>query len=283
MKNKFFITIFLVLSFLLTFAFFQSDLWLDRKIQRELKQLSDTEKEYLGNFFQYLMRLSSFGHVLFGEKPMGVDSCPIAASPSVEGIDYMDDAHIMDRHRFKEGYETWKKQQQRFPSSNFTIMEYPLITHDHQTSPHFIEICLINQRLFLKTVKKHIKDFQAVLGSNVTPQAILKDYLKKGPYFWIIRNHEGLFGTLLGYGRNNAWKFKEEIELEFSKRSTVVIGKENPQEIYLFLPHFHGLPNTQETLILEEQYKQERKQIEKIYQNKDFLTPSLKKIMQGAF
>lgn len=110
MTNKFYISIFLFILFTFSTIFFlHSDFYFEKKIQTQLKLLSPQEKEYLENFFQYIIRLSSFGHVLFGDKPMSMDTYNNTSSQSVEGFDYMDDYHIMYRYRFKEGYETWKK------------------------------------------------------------------------------------------------------------------------------------------------------------------------------
>jgi hypothetical protein len=273
MRNKFFcvIAIFMIiLSGLSYFRFYAEES--ENKVKREVEKLSIIEREYLGNFFQYLIRISGFGYVLFGDKPMGIEFVDYGIpSKSIEGIDYMDDNHIAFKHRFKEGWEIWKKYQYHFPSDNFVFFEY-----EHDFNSDYTVICLINKKFFLRVVSDHISDFQAILGGNISPETVLEDYINKGDSLKIINNHDGLFGTLLGYGRNNAWNFKEQIEME--NRTMTFFDQESlDEERFIFLPGFLVFPDTQETLKLNRNYREQRKFIEKRYHDKEFLKTTIER------
>lgn len=246
----------------------------EQQLSAKIQKLSPQECEYLENFFQYGVKISSFGHVLFGDKPMSIEYYDLSKpTMSVEGFDYMDEYHIIYKYRFKEGWKALMKYKDLFPSENFIFFEYP-----HSWNPNFIEICVINKKLFLKVVQEHLEDFRTVIKRDLSPQQILEEYIQGGACFNIIKNHDGLFGTILGYGRDNAWAFMAQPDI--NNRTIVPLHSEDPEkETEMILPGFMVLPNTKETLTLESQYRKNRDKMKEIFKNKDYLKPTLKKIV----
>lgn len=277
MKKKLYSSAILLIIFSIFFAFFTIPSSIDQKIKNTLKQLSPLEQEYLDNFFQTLIRVSGFGYILFGDKPMGIELIDHNAPPkSIEGFDYMDNYHIAYKYRFKEGWETWKKYKHVFASPHFIFFEYA-----HDWNPDYKVICLINKQNFIRTIQENSEDFQSLLGTEISPEDILNDYINQGTSFKIINHHDGLFGTLLGYGRNNAWAFMETAHLEDRALVSFVSSfcKENHEDVYMNLPGFMVLTHTKETAELASKYQKQRADIEKICTKEGFLLPSLKTIM----
>lgn len=235
-------------------------------IRSKLQTLSPQEKEYLTNFFKINVFTSAFGYTIFADKPMSFQTVNMISEPrSVEGFDYMALGHIYDFYRMREGWEVWLKYSSLFPLSGFSIIYYPFPLAPSES----IEVAIINHKYFINTVDEHLLDFQTVLGEKLTPQQILDEYLKgSGTIFTRIRNHEGLFGTLLGFGRDNAW--------EYLKRS----GGETMDAFWdgwpldtqhILPPLFKAIGDSQETYKLRVRYDKERPQIDPIFQSEDFL------------
>lgn len=244
-------------------------------IPSKLTTLSPQELEYLTNFFKVSVFTDEFGYTIFADKPMSFQTVDmISASKSVEGFDYTDIEHIFRYYRLREGWEVWQKYSSNlFPLAGFSIIHYPFPLDPEK----FIEVAIINHKYFLNTVNENLLDFQTVLGEKLSAQQILEEYIKgSGNIFTRIRNHDGLFGTLLGFGRNNAW--------EYMKRSggqtldSFLDEGEPLDTLHLLPPLFAAIGDSEETNKLRIKYEKERPQIEPIFQSKDFLEIVLGKL-----
>jgi hypothetical protein len=196
----------------------------------------------------------------------------ISPSRSIEGIDYMDLEHILNRYRIREGWEVWQKYEHLFLLKGFSIIHYPC-----PSIPGYIEVAIINHRNFIQVVNKHLSDFQTLLGEKLSPQYILEQYIKgEGNIFNRIRNHDGLFGTILGFGRENAWEFMKRSGGQSLKS---FLETEPKDTLHIFPPLFAVIPDSYETKELREKYERERPKIDLIYQKEDFLEIVLTKLM----
>lgn len=230
---------------------------------------------HVSAFFKYSFFLSSFGYAIFGSKPISFETVnPILVPLLEENCDYLDIFHIFDKLRLKKCCETWSKYSHLFPLKNFSLISYPFLNN-----PELIEISIINHNNFIKIVTAHLKDFQLVLGKNMTPEQILKEYIKgKGEIFLTIRNHDGLFGTLLGFGRNNAWKYMEQKGGYSIKESFTYSYFEPKDNRRVLKPAFKVIPDTPETTNLRNNYEKQEWEISQIYQQKNFLDVVLNKL-----
>lgn len=240
------------------------------QLEKALNKLSPIEKQYLADFFKYTIVVSSFGYVIWGDKPMSFETYDPTLPPrAVEGFDYMDDQHILDKYRFREGFETWKKIE-----NEFSLKKYSLFSVVNSNG--LIEIYLINHSSFLRTVSEHIEDFRNILQNlNLTPEHVLEGYLS-GKYRNQINSHDGLLGTLLGFGKKNAWAYMNEpidsMEYFGSDWKTV-------EPLSILLPMFRSL-DSGETKQLAENYLSQKKKIEEIYQNGDYLETTILKLTE---
>lgn len=197
---------------------------------------------------------------------MSIESINLhAASRSVEGFDYMDDEHILNRYRLKEGWEAWQKSKHLFKLKNFSFISYPS-TH---MGEGFIEIALVQHENFLNMVKENLLHFRKLLGQEITPELVLEGFLKStGEIFDGIQSHEDLLGMLLGYGANNAKLFVANWEALLSFAPTPESTKP------IFLPMFMADPLSEETKELRCKYIDQRNLIEAKCRE-SYLIPSL--------
>lgn len=273
-KNK--ILIFLVIClvgvpvYLMPFRSFV----LNRTIFQKIQEIPEDERIYLTNFFKYSFFLSSFGYTVFGTKPMSFDTVNLSYSPDLKNDEnYMDIFHIFDRHKYKKCWETWQKYSHLFPFNGFSM-----ISVQSPISQDIIEVAIINHKNFLNTVSQNLSDFQKVLGLELTPQRILEEYIKgNGKVFSKIRLHDGLFGTLLGFGRNNSWEYMSK---QKRKGMASFFPYSDPKENHISKPSCAVL-ETAETITLRKAYEEQGLEIDKIYQSSDFLEQVLIKLSKG--
>jgi len=247
-----------------------------KSLSEKILEIPPAEKIYLTNFYRYTFFLSSFGYTIFGSKPMSFDTVNLKHHlPIEEGADYMDIFHIFDRYKHKKCWKTWQRYSHLFSLKGFSFVSY-----EFPLSPDFVEVAIINHKNFLKTVAQHLTDFHEVLGLELSPEAILQEYVKgQGEVFYKIRMHDGLFGTLLGFGRNNAWEFMDD-----SKRKSMqkFFPFSDPQDsLHVLRPCFKVIRASKETNSLRKAYEKERLEIDKIYQQPDFLEQVLMKLASG--
>lgn len=244
-------------------------------IEINLQILSEQEREYLTNLFKYLFFMSGFAYTIFGDKPMSFDSIDMTREfKSVDGFDYMAIEHILDGYRTREGWETWKKYAYLFPLKGYSVIFYTAPEH-----ADYVDIAIINHQEFINTVNNHLADFQNVLEQDLKPEQILERYiLQDNDVFTRIRNHDGLFGTLLGFGRENAWEYMRRSGGQTMEGFIL-------EELYdterISSPLFKALSNTKETADLRKKYFFQQQEINVIYQRPDFLELVLRKLTQG--
>lgn len=277
-------------------------------IAQKLKNIPQDDRQYLDHFFRF--EFSSLGYSLFGNKPVAVlGYCdPLA---EIKTIDDMFDRVFctfdpinLGKYR---GWEVWKKYQHLFPMKNYAFIE----------SKNFVEnnykaVIFINKKTFLKTVRKYLNDFKEVLGNSVTPERLLEETLKSKDVFGdVFKHHQGLIGTVLGYGKHNAWLFhrREEISSlsgEISpllKKSSILVKRRSKpllQEeldslnqklqgfddrgvldfnpLFMSMPGFAADPNADETKQLKKEYEQQYRQIIHRYQKSNFLEITIKQM-----
>lgn len=251
-------------------------------VTQKLTQIPKEDREHLEWFFYYLHR--DFSYVLFGKKPMAF--CCFLDTKSTVGVQpfdlawiyFLDPLHI-DSLRLKKGLETWEKYKKLFPSSTFVI-----VSTRHPCTHHYdwIKITIIHKKHFLQKIRDHLDDFKAVLGNQITPKEILQR-CQYEDISDILHHHDGLLGTLLGFGRNNSWLFyklytenDETIESQLQSFTEGDILDFNP--LFMTLPGFRAVPNDPETVQLKESYLKQYKNIIHHYQKGNFLEITLKQL-----
>lgn len=240
------------------------------QIKTHLETLAPLELEYLTNFFKRLVFSGSFGYTIFADKPMSFEVIHmdmVIPSENIDEFDYMALEHILDGYRLREGLETWQKYAHCFPLDGYSIIPFscPLV--------NCIRIAIINHHAFIKVVLANLSDFQFVLGKDLSAEKILEKCIAEDTTFLeSIFNHDGLLGTLLGFGRGNAWEYMKMRNSDFNNLESVLhFFPEKPTDVIIFPPQFGVNPNIDETKDLRKKYAIHWEEVGKIYLDPNFL------------
>lgn len=293
--------------FLLLFGFFSLKKNTDlpnscagESILKILKAMPDSDRNSLSYFFRELIIWGNFGYVLFGEKPMALDVIESNINPFADLTQFK--LYISPRRiKFINGFKTWKKYEKFFPTSRFVF----LYDKDNRNND---QIVLINKAAFIQQIENHIKDFEMVLNQNVSGEKLLNESLHKPLISQVLKNHDGLIGIMLGYGRNNSFLFHQKSQLsseedminfcekhqlksawtdeefeDYRKKfesvswiSSYITGSHLANIELIALPGFGAVFNSSETQLLRQKYLNTRQFIINHYKNKDFLEVTLK-------
>ena len=159
------------------------------------KNITREEKDILEEFFKELITKHHFGYVLFGNKPMA--TCGIA-----EHVDilYLFSEDALKNQKLQKGWQTWQARHHFLESDHFVLRltKNPLC-------PAMRMLVLINRQLCLNCIKDHIQEFRQLLSEQIQPEEILTNLETKESILQeVLKNHEDLFGILLGYGTHNS-------------------------------------------------------------------------------
>lgn len=258
------------------------------------------DKKRLEYIFQDIIGWDAGAYTFFGNKPMSI-------------FGYQKPFCMIDRYRFLSSIrlpsircylalKAWKKYQHLFENGKFLFYaeENPL----WQSRNGMLGIFLINKEKFKETITLNIQDFKAVLKKeDLSGEEMLFEAKNKQLLETILLGHNGLIGTLLGFGRNNAWMFEEREhgkivplkplwdedskEINFLDKRPYfawfyfgVASKELGE--YLGYPAFMADPDSEETRNLKQEFHKTRQRIIEYYKGKDFLETTLGILMNGT-
>ena len=266
-----------------------------------LRTVPQEDRESLEWFFRHFWESS---YVLFGNKPMAF--CCIQTTkpykPQISEVyTFMDSICRLHLENFVQtnGWEAWKKHKHLFPSTHFVILE--------NSHPDESTIVLINKHAFLNKIDENIDYFKKALGSKVTSKQVYEDCLKSRDLFQdVLKNHEGLIGILLGYGRTNAELFYRKLQItnttssrEFTISKNLIpsngfatideeykdidsrlsffndLSANDFNPISLPLPGFLADNSSNETKKIKSEYTKQYKKIIQAYKNEDFLNTTI--------
>lgn len=264
-----------------------------------LSVMPDSDRDSLSYFFQELIIWGNFGYVLFGEKPMALDVIENEVNPFADLIQFK--LYISPRRiKFVNGFKTWKKYEKFFPTFRFVF----LYEKDNRNNN---QIILINKAAFIQQVENHIEDFEVVLNRSISGEELLNEGLCKPLIAEVLKNHDGLIGIVLGYGRNNSFLFHQRSQLsseedmkifcdkhqfksawtdeefeDYRKKfesiswvSSHITGSHMGNMELIALPGFGAVFHSSETQLLRQNYLNTRQFIIDHYKGKDFLETTL--------
>jgi hypothetical protein len=275
------------------------------------------EQRDLEAFFRHLIVHESCGFTFFGEKPMSLGGFwelndIIFSQEILDPIGFILETCGLKNKQIQKGWKLWKKYRHLFPENNFLIFDSKF---NFSNNYHLI-IC-INKRTFSEIFNKNIELFQSILGKDLSSEKLILMFQKEKENFYAVLNdHHGLLGTLLGYGKENAFLFHRRSEIDdkfwtphiFSLKNRQKIPSENfphiSQEIFYlrktlnffprnsqFLPNINSLGlclpgfivnyNLEETLALEKRLYKECRHIIQQYNDNNFLEVTLSQYING--
>lgn len=261
------------------------------------------DKNRLDYFFRDVCFLNAWAYTLMGSKPMSIHQYtkPWAAArylithPEIKDIllecfwppNFHEICYFLnpEQLRIKLGWDTLNKYIKKIPSSRFALCTY--CSKGKET----VCLALIDKIKLVKTVERHLEDFQVVMQGQ---EIHLEDLLDDKKLYRFIKNlsHDGLIGTVLGFGRQNAWLFHKYHGMDPQVRPMVSMWFEEQDEQLqqlnqkiisfqpwdlndLFYPPFACDPQSEETKQLKQTYHEEREKIVKYYEGKDVVEASL--------
>lgn len=133
-------------------------------------------------------------YTLMGSKPMSL----------------VDGYHNLSRDRVSWSFKNikmilasnaWDKYRHYFKDSRFTMLKL--------TEYKANQFILIDKVMLEETIRQNVQDFENILQIPIDPKALVEEIQNKPQTLYPILNHDGLLGTVLGFGRDNAWAFYE--------------------------------------------------------------------------
>ena len=281
------------------------------EVKAFIHSLSSEQKILLRDFFHTLSKEFFSGYVLFGDKPMCIEGCPLEID-ALTGID-PESALIF------EGIELWRKLNISPGNKEYAILVFDMNEYGYR---HFI---CINRKAFLQAVNENLSLFRYVLGPTLTAENLLDQLVgAKERFYDVLKNDNVLLGILLGYGKQNALlvsrkeeltdafapQYKEEFpylskkaqmklvalpkkqqkrpslgfatikeEIEAIKKTTALSRKLKPFDVCQ-IPYFGCEPNSEETKKLLVRYEQNHWEIMKALKSVSFLEDLLLKLFR---
>jgi FKBP-type peptidyl-prolyl cis-trans isomerase len=177
-------------SFLVYCSLFITSLGWAQNVQEEfIDRLSFEQETIMNDFFQSLAQSPS-GYVLYGNRPMSVESCDLSTLRLFSGGKPESIALL-------KGKEFWESLNLNPYNKEFVI----LFTEKNSVC----EVISINRKAFIQTVKNNLALFRYILGPNVTPENLFQELLaSKNQFYDVLKNNKALLGILLGHGTNNS-------------------------------------------------------------------------------
>lgn len=266
-------------------------------------QMPLKDKRRLEYFFRDVCFLNAWAYTLIGSKPMSIHQYrkPWAAvqyfiyHPELKDIllhcfwppKFREICFFLSPQqlRIKLGWEALNKYIPYFSNSRFALYTYP--SKDYE----MVCLAIIDKKKFIKIIERYPEDFQTILQEQAVEPGELLDDTNLYPFVERL-NHDGLIGTVLGFGRENAWLFKKYRELnieewplaspwvEFDDAHLEALNERDrsfsPWDISdLFYPPFACDPDSEETKQLQRTYREEMEKIVKYYEGKDVVEATL--------
>lgn len=259
-----------------------------------LAKIPEEDQLILEDLFHKLIVETSFGYVLYGDKPFSEIQYVNPASELYFGFRF-DPGNL----RLRKGIECWRKYCRLFHSKNFLFV-FP----DEPKENTYIEVRLINKIKLLEVVKNHLIKFQRIYGSNFTQEKLLNKLTGERDFWDNSLDYETI-GILFGYGSNNSHIFQRLCELKdgHSRRFTLRMKPLTPSRgyssvedeiadlscqfqfledeypldgAYIQFPGFKAKLDSEETQRIVNELYQTRKKMIKIYRNGNFFKNAMK-------
>lgn len=280
----------------------------NEKINTFLNALSQEQRATLENFFRLVVKDHYSGYVLFGDKPVCIESY----SPEFEDIDL---PGIYQANVYVKWMKLWRELEINPKNKSHFFIDLDAYGYHH--------IICINRKTFLQTVNDNLHLFRYALGPTLTAENLLNELIQaKENFYDVLKDDNVLLGILLGYGTENALLIsrRERLDDSFAKdhhedfpfiakkiryRQTKLpkmqsrcpslgydsLSEESEvikeitttsSELKSFkeceIPHFGCNPDSQETQDLIARYATNRSAILQILEGENFLEETLKKL-----
>lgn len=233
----------------------------------------DIETAKIEAFLTKLLFEEAGIYTLFGDKPI-TDICFFIGDETdiwLDGLsqEAMKQIVYIDNDALLENWNAWKKYAQSIPFKEFCFVEVPC-----PTDPLHVLYCLVNVNRVREVIQENELDFKVRGGIDFGN--IKREIRNPKSAFWNSMLHDHyLMGLLHGYGKENSSYFTKLLEGKESPHPFETV--EGPFSIENFpLPIYAHTPNDS----ISRKYQQQREEIKKIYENKNFLDVTLNRLRE---
>lgn len=273
-----------------------------------LIQMPLKDKKRLDYFFRNVCFLNAWAYTIIGSKPVSIHHYTKPLAAIKKAIKHLNINYVLfgllwppnfreacylfnpEQMRMKLGCDTLIKYIDHFPKSRFSFFNY---FSDNNT----VFFAFVDKVKLITVVKQHVEDFQEVLQSlGIDPEELYDN--ENLHQFFKGLNSDGLYGIVLGFGRDNAWLFEKysRVDLQDSpmmsmwpEEDEAWLEKINKKDLSfqawdssdLFYPCFACDPESEETRQLRQTYREEREKIIAYYEGKDVVEATLSLLSQN--
>lgn len=234
-----------------------------------IRSMPPKDKEKIECLFTFLVQRDTLGYVLFGgTKPVCFTSIPLTHKEYV--MPYKSSNPIRFQKDLKESWDVWKRYEHRFKHPNILICE----EYESINNGMYLQLFIIDKKKLSRLLEEYQADFAEVLGKGFSPVQFVTRLERKKRLRPLIQRDEKLLGILLGFGRESSAAFRDlklNGEIDTSQE---FVGK-RPQGCPIIPVSFRGNPNSEEVRTLLDRYSKDIKEIEKVYEQDDFLNSAL--------
>lgn len=247
-------------------------------------KLNAEDKAWMEPFFKGIMLQNHAIYTLCGSKPMTMIEIG-EEGHSHDQLSKKDKKNriVFEDYHLLQNWEHWEKAKSRFPLNRYAFFKRADSTDSKQATIYFVDLTKV-----ALVLQENYTTFKREIGLDFDP---LREALaiEQGSEFWDRTfANPALLGLLLGYGMKNSfcfqWKYcdlsearerlAESLLFRFSDKPQG--GKANFDR--LSLPIFASFSEGEDEVV--EKYKREREVIRAMYEDKDFLTVTLQKLIQ---
>ncbi len=295
-KKCFFIFISLCIFWgCLSIHLFREDKFTDASLSKILAKIPEDDQLILEDFFQDLIMRSSFGYVLFGNKPIS-EMCYV--NPMSNDC-YIEFRVAPENLKLQKGIECWRKYCKLFPSKNYLFNFF-----GDPSADDYIEVALVNKKKFIEVIQENLTKFQSVFGPNTTAEKFLVKFATEQDFWENHFDHE-MLGILYGYGETNSYIFQRRTDINPQLRGGRFTLKKRPKiprqgystieeeytdllakfrvlqddhlldRGYMGIPHFLAILDSEETIRIKNDLILQRKKMIKIFKDGNFFKKSM--------
>lgn len=206
LSNIFSLKVFLVLlllSFSVTWSSEEPHVEIGYELtpQQLISKISEEDKASLTQYFRMMLLESEGGYVLFGIKPICLESIESIDSRPKSNLGFHPQC-VVNSEAVRKGLEAWNRLPISKEGAPIEIIVYKQPDHPFYDCRH---VLWLHRKAFLEAVTENLTLFKSILGQETTPESLLVKLCNPDASFFSTLDHNKiLIGIVLGFGVENA-------------------------------------------------------------------------------
>lgn len=251
----------------------------------ERKLSRNKETKWMEKFFNDLFLEEGAIFTLWGSKPLTIVPLYLFSDEEMRDLynqlseKEKSQVTIIKNYDLPTNWRKWETFQKQL-----NIKKFALFLRENLENPKIPDIWFVNILETALQIEIHHEIFTRILGFDFETEQVILEIQDPSSIFWNkILSEPLLLGILYGYGKYNAicfhWKHSKngaiDRSLSFTFSATPKLGCSSIKNFPL--PVFASFSNNDPII---EKYKGERREIKKIYNRKNFIPLTLKKLQE---